>query len=131
MAEPAKQGQVVEERPEAEDAPDESGGPDAQVVRKAQATDDGPAALSRGEAPSARQPRPTARRSGPVIERRPGFYQSIWAKLLTAVFVVVAGALIVAWLAGLLSPTGMFRLLIVVIPGVIYMVWRTFGRRRG
>lgn len=66
----------------------------------------------------------------PVIERRPGFYQTIWAKLLTAVFAIMAIALIVAFLAGMLSPTGVFRLLIVIIPGVIYMGWRVLRGRR-
>jgi hypothetical protein len=65
-----------------------------------------------------------ARRVARPVERRPGFYQTIWAKLLTAVFAVMAIALIAAFLAGMLGPTGIFRLLIVIIPGVIYMGWR-------
>ncbi|MCB1486485.1 MAG: hypothetical protein KDJ88_03390 [Bauldia sp.] len=72
---------------------------------------------------AARAPRP--------VERRPGFYQTIWAKLVTLVFAVFAVALVAAFFAGILSPTGIFRLLIVIIPGVIYMAWRvTRGRRQ-
>lgn len=71
-----------------------------------------------------------AGRAGTEIPRKPGFYQSIWAKLLTAVFAVMAVALILALAFGLLSLTGIFRLLIVIIPGVIYMTWRVFAPRR-
>ncbi|MEP0322661.1 hypothetical protein [Bauldia litoralis] len=63
------------------------------------------------------------------VERRPGFYESVWAILLTALFVAVAVVLIGFFVAGALSPTGVFRLLIVIIPGVIYMVWRVSSAR--
>lgn len=65
-----------------------------------------------------------------AIERRPGFYQSIWAKLITVVFAIAAVGLTIAFFAGLLSPTGVFRLLIVIIPGVIYMGWRVLNARK-
>lgn len=64
-----------------------------------------------------------------VVARRPGFYQSIRALLLTAVFAVMAAGLLAAFFANMIGPTGIFRLLIVIIPGVIYMGWRVVRAR--
>ncbi|MCP4380113.1 MAG: hypothetical protein GY798_01575 [Hyphomicrobiales bacterium] len=64
------------------------------------------------------------------IPRKPGFYQSVWAMLLTALFAVIAVVLILLFAIGMLNPTGIFRLLVVIIPGVIYMAWRVTAAHR-
>jgi hypothetical protein len=66
------------------------------------------------------------------IVRRPGFYGTVWAKLLLVVFTIAAGGLIVLLALGTLSPTNTFRLFVVILPGVGYMGWRILARpRRG
>lgn len=62
-----------------------------------------------------------------AVPRRPGFYATLWAKLLLAMFAAAAGVLVVFLAAGTLSPTNSFRLLVVILPGVGYMGWRILG----
>lgn len=64
------------------------------------------------------------------IPRRPGFYATLWAKLLLVVFALAAGALLALYAAGTLSPTNTFRLMVVILPGVGYMGWRILGGPR-
>jgi hypothetical protein len=54
---------------------------------------------------------------GGGIERRPGFYDSIWALPLTGVFTAAALVLCGVLLIEGLGPTNAFRLLIVIVPG--------------
>lgn len=64
------------------------------------------------------------------IPRRPGFYDTVWAKLVTFGFAAAALVLAALHMAGALSGTAAFRLSAVIVPGVLYMAWRTFGPRR-
>lgn len=64
------------------------------------------------------------------VPRRPGFYATLWAKLLLAVFALAAGGLLVLLALGTLSPTNTFRLMVVILPGVGYMGWRILARPR-
>ena len=65
------------------------------------------------------------------VPRRPGFYATLWARLLLLVFAVAAGVLLVLFALGSLSPTSAFRLMVVILPGVSYMGWRVLGRAKG
>ena len=58
------------------------------------------------------------------IRKRPGFYQTVFARVLTALFVLLAIALSVFALLGVLSPSSLFRLLTIILPGTVYMIWR-------
>jgi hypothetical protein len=58
------------------------------------------------------------------IRKRPGFYQSVFARVLTALFAVLAIVLSGFALFGMLSPTSLFRLLAIILPGTLYMIWR-------
>lgn len=60
------------------------------------------------------------------VRRRPGFYQTVFARVLTATFVVLALVLCGFALLGRLSPTHLFRLLAVILPGTTYMLWRVW-----
>lgn len=61
------------------------------------------------------------------IKRKADFYSTIWAKILTAFFVFVSVAILIFALNyGPMRSTSWFKLLVVVIPGTIYMVWRVF-----
>ncbi len=62
------------------------------------------------------------------VRKRPGFYQTVFARALTALFAALAVVLCGFALFGMLSPTSLFRLLAVILPGTIYMIWRV---RRG
>lgn len=65
------------------------------------------------------------------IRRRRGFYETIWAKLLSALFLVAA----LGWLGyaatGGLDRAQLFRFGVVIFPGLAYILWRTWGRRQG
>jgi len=63
------------------------------------------------------------------IRRKPGFYQTGWAKGITVVFAALAAGLVVLFAMGMLGPTAVFRLLVVIVPGVLYMAYRAFGTR--
>lgn len=73
------------------------------------------------------RPPPTPSRS---IRREKGFYDTFFAKGLTIFFAGVAVALSVFQFTGELSGTNLFRLNVIIVPGVIYMAYRCFGPRR-
>lgn len=58
------------------------------------------------------------------IRKRPGFYQTVFARGLTALFALSAIVLSGFAALGMLSPTSLFRLLAIILPGTIYMIWR-------
>ncbi|MBK8557713.1 MAG: hypothetical protein IPL65_19080 [Lewinellaceae bacterium] len=60
------------------------------------------------------------------IVRKPGFYKTIWAKLLTMFFAVFSLVMLLLLFSGSLSWTSAFRLLVFILPGTAYMVWRSF-----
>lgn len=67
----------------------------------------------------------------PVPKRRRSFYERPIAKILTIIFIALTvGLLLVAVFAPqYFSAASWFRMLVVVIPGCLYMVSRSFGRR--
>ena len=77
---------------------------------------------------AARSPAPAA--AAPPT-RRPSFYERPIAKLITLTFIALTvGLLIVAIFAPqYFGVPAWFRLLVIVIPGTLYMVARSFGRR--
>lgn len=60
--------------------------------------------------------------------RRPSFYRTWYGRGLAIVLIVMAGGLGLAAGAGLIAITGLFKLLFVIVPGAIYMGWRSFRR---
>lgn len=64
------------------------------------------------------------------VERRPGFYSTSAALLLTIGFAGSAVVLIAFALMGVLSATSLFRLLVIIIPGTLYMAYRTAAARQ-
>lgn len=59
------------------------------------------------------------------IERKKTFYETIFAKILTIVFIVFIVAIYV-YGKNYMSATSYFKLYIILIPGVAYMYYRTF-----
>lgn len=64
------------------------------------------------------------------INQRPGFYSTIAALLLTVGFALSIVILAGLALTGALSATSLFRLLVIIIPGTLYMAYRTTAARR-
>ena len=71
-----------------------------------------------------------ASKPSPVVRREKGFYDTWFAKGLTIVFAVVAVVLSVLQFTGTITGTNLFRLTVIIIPGVLYMAYRCFGWRR-
>lgn len=63
------------------------------------------------------------------VRRRRSFYETPFALLLTALFVVVSVALGILALAGALRWTHVLRLALVIAPGTLYMVQRVWKAR--
>jgi len=63
------------------------------------------------------------------IARRRGFYERPVAHLLTALSLAVTLAAMLLAAAGVLDAGHLFRLAFVIVPGTLYMVWRTWLRR--
>lgn len=64
----------------------------------------------------------------PIIKQKKSFYNTVFAKVITLLFVAVS--LSIAWF-GIINGmrlTNWFRLGIILIPGTIYMVYRVFVR---
>lgn len=77
----------------------------------------------------------TAPRSGagtpaPRVRREKGFYDTWFAKGLTIVFAILAVVLSGLQFTGTVAGTNLFRLTVIIIPGVLYMAYRCFGWRR-
>lgn len=64
-----------------------------------------------------------------AIPRRPGFYRSLWGKILGLIFTGLSIGLIGFALAGLLDFTGLFRLAFLLVPGTLYMLYRSWVKR--
>jgi hypothetical protein len=63
------------------------------------------------------------------IRRRKGFYDSVFAKVLTIAFVWANLALTAAFFMGEARPTQLIRFGIVIVSGTAYMVYRVFLKR--
>ena len=63
------------------------------------------------------------------IKRRKGFYSTVFAKVLTVVFVWATLALAAAFFLGEARATQLIRFGIVILPGTAYMVYRVFLKR--
>jgi endonuclease YncB( thermonuclease family) len=63
-----------------------------------------------------------------AARRRPSFYRTWYGRGLAIVLIVMAGSLGLAAGAGLIALTGLFKLLFVILPGAVYMGWRSFRR---
>lgn len=60
------------------------------------------------------------------VKRKRGFYSTIFAKIVTLFFVVVSILLFLFAIKSGMRLTNWFRLGVVIIPGIIYMVYRVF-----
>ncbi|MCB9245484.1 MAG: hypothetical protein H6606_03560 [Flavobacteriales bacterium] len=64
------------------------------------------------------------------VKRRKDFYQTFWAKLITAFFIALCVGLI--WFAinaDSIRTTNLYRIVAVIIPGTMYMAYRVFFRK--
>lgn len=69
------------------------------------------------------------RKIGP-IKRKPDFYKTFWAKLITLLLVVFTLVMLgyVILNRGNVSYTNLFRIFVIIIPGTAYMLYRVFWR---
>ena len=87
-------------------------------------------ALALGATPISIPPRRSPDAAPQAIVRRQGFYQTLLAKVISLVAVAVSVAFVVLAVRGALGGTNLWRLLVVILPGTAYMVWRTFFDQR-
>jgi len=80
----------------------------------------------RSYAKSATKPR--SQQNQKVIKRK-NFYERPFAKVLTLFFIVTCLFFLVLWYNGMMNIRNLFRLLVIIIPGTIYMVSRVFFPR--
>lgn len=73
-------------------------------------------------------PLPTQKAVAPIL-RKKGFYSTVWAKILTGIFVWATLGLIAALCLGEASVSMILRLALVIIPGTGYMVYRVFLKK--
>ena len=66
--------------------------------------------------------------STPKIKRRKGFYESVWGKIVSVFFLIFTGVLIVFYFynPGFFKVTHLYRLAFILVPGTIYLLYRTF-----
>lgn len=86
-------------------------------------------ALNRRHAKGSSDGNPTEVRP---IARKPVFYDTLWAKVFTALSYLFLAGVGVIYLAApqLLGFTDLVRLVLVTLPGVIYLSWRMLRHRR-
>lgn len=73
--------------------------------------------------------RPLVTGQNTIIEK-PNFYATFWAKLLTVIFIFVSVILPVMMITlSNFRLTNLFRYLFIIIPGTVYMTYRTFIKR--
>ena len=65
----------------------------------------------------------------PLVERKPGFYDTFWAKVLTIFLMVIVVGLILYRATSEMKFSQWFRLEFILIPGTMYMVYRVFLRK--
>jgi hypothetical protein len=65
-----------------------------------------------------------------VPKQRPSYYRTWYGRLMTLFFVTMSAGLIFAAGGGLVAVAGIIKLGIVIIPGTIYLLWRSFGPQR-
>ncbi len=68
-------------------------------------------------------------RSGGLVRRR-GFYDSWLGKGVSLLLAAATAALVVAAGFGFFTVTGLFKLGVLMVPGSLYLLWRSFGPRR-
>ena len=65
------------------------------------------------------------------LKERKGFYETLFAKIITVFFILLSIGLIYLFIIGTLGKaTHIFRLFIIIIPGTIYMAYRVFGKKK-
>lgn len=63
------------------------------------------------------------------IRRKSGFYTTIWAKIFTIVLIIFCGFMVDFALRNGMREFNWYRLLVVVIPGTVYMIYRVFYKK--
>jgi len=63
-----------------------------------------------------------------TVRKKPGFYKTWFAKVLTILFIIITALAIVYVLfqGGSVRPTNLFRIFVILLPGTAYMVYRVF-----
>ena len=69
-------------------------------------------------------------KSPPLIRRKKSFYETVFAKLLTILFLFSSVALVLAVFSGEARWTYVIKLGIVILPGTAYLVWRVFIKKK-
>lgn len=67
---------------------------------------------------------------GRQLRRARSFYDTWWGKTISVVLAVAVAGLVAAAASGLVAITGVIQLAIFLVPGALYLLWRSFVRRR-
>lgn len=69
--------------------------------------------------------------SGNAVPRqRESFYRTWYGRLTSALFALLTVGLVIATGGGLIALTGIIKLVLLIIPGTAYLLWRSFGPKR-
>lgn len=69
----------------------------------------------------------------PLIKRKISFYESIWGKIVAVAFLFITILFVIFYVYNpkYLKETHLFKLLVVIIPGTVYLLYRTFLSKNG
>jgi hypothetical protein len=105
----------------------------AQVKIQNEKSEGESVSMSKGMSEDSRTTRPLAKeesvsksKSKEGITQRPSFYRTIWARLITAILLILTILLVVYTAGPGQKLTHFFRINFVLIPGTIYMIYRVF-----
>ncbi len=79
---------------------------------------------ARGEEAHAGDPH---RPAVPVPRQRPSFYRTWYGRAFALLLLLLSLGLAAAAIAGLVGASGLFKLGIFIVPGAVYLLWRSFG----
>jgi hypothetical protein len=68
--------------------------------------------------------------AGVVVPQARSFYQTWWGKATSVGLALGVLALVAAVPFGLVALTGLIKLAIFLVPGAVYLLWRSFGPQR-
>ncbi len=67
---------------------------------------------------------------GDVPVQRLSYYRTWYGRAMTLCFAVLAAGLVIATGGGFVAATGIVKLGLLIIPGSVYLLWRSFGPKR-
>lgn len=65
-----------------------------------------------------------------VIEKKRDFYHTPFAKILTIIFVAISLGTIYLVFTGFMNTRNLFRVIFILVPGILYIVIRVFGKKK-